>query len=145
MAENKKKEIELGIRIRQENRQRSVADMIQRTRQITRGGGLSSKDLLPNSQHELQRADLFKVPTPKNKMDIKQRHDDMLRRNSQKYDELMKQKRDDLKRKRGALELNSDLDIGQDYGLVQQQKAADLPQGIIGSNNELSNYKSKLY
>ena len=57
----------------------------------------------------------------------------------------MKQKRDDLKRKRGALELNSDLDIGQDYGLVQQQKAADLPQGIIGSNNELSNYKSKLY
>jgi len=28
MAENKKKEIELGIRIRQENRQRSVADMI---------------------------------------------------------------------------------------------------------------------
>ena len=74
-----------------------------------------------------------------------QRHDDMLRRNSQKYDELMKQKRDDLKRKRGALELNSDLDIGQDYGLVQQQKAADLPQGIIGGNNELSNYKSKLY
>ena len=57
----------------------------------------------------------------------------------------MKQKRDDLKRKRGALELNSDLDIGQDYGLVQQQKAADLPQGIIGGNNELSNYKSKLY
>ena len=69
----------------------------------------------------------------------------MMRRNSQKYDTLMKQKRDEIKRKRGALDLNSDLDDIEDYGLNNQQKRgeADLPSGIQGT--ELSNYKSKLH
>ena len=35
----------------------------------------------------------------------------MMRKNSQKYDDMMKGRRDELKRKRGALELNSDLDF----------------------------------
>ena len=55
----------------------------------------------------------------------------------------MKEKRDDIKRKRGALELNSDLDIDQDYAMSQQKRVADLPPSVQGS--EISNYKSKLH
>ena len=50
---------------------------------------------------------------------------DDLRRNSQKYDDLMKKKRDELKRKRGALELNSDLDNVEANDM--QDRRADLP------------------
>ena len=42
-------------------------------------------------------------------------NDELLRRNSQKYDDMMKQRRDELKRRRGALELNSDLDVDNEF------------------------------
>ena len=115
VAERKRGEIESNIRVRKENRQRSVVDMIERTRQISAGV------LRPNVANSLLPANLAaedvreaptlpnlsKIPLPKSK--IKQ--EDMLLRNSQKYDDLMKQRRDELRRKRGALELNSDLDL----------------------------------
>ena len=147
--EKKKKDIEISIKLRQENRQKSVVDMIERTKQISHGGirqNASNTNLLPLSQQFIEKPDnLFKVPTPKVKKGIEKRQDDMMRRNSQKYDTLMKQKRDEIKRKRGALDLNSDLDDIEDYGLNNQQKRgeADLPSGIQGT--ELSNYKSKLH
>ena len=51
---------------------------------------------------------LSKIPVSKSMESQK----DELRRNSQKYDDLLQKQRDELKRKRGALELNSDLDMG---------------------------------
>ena len=42
-------------------------------------------------------------------------NDELLRRNSQKYDDMMKQRRDELKRRRGALELNSDLEVDNEF------------------------------
>ena len=36
---------------------------------------------------------------------------DLMRIHSQKYDDIMKAKKDELRKKRGALEMNSDLDM----------------------------------
>ena len=113
-VDRKRGEIESNIRVRKENRARSVVEMIERTRQIS--AGVLRPDmagLLPanNATEDVKEApplpNLSKIPLPKSK--IKQ--EDMLLRNSQKYDDLMKQRRDELRRKRGALELNSDLDL----------------------------------
>ena len=59
--------------------------------------------------------DLPNLSKVKAKSSSQNQADDILRRNSQKYDELMKSRRDELKRKRGALELNSDLELDNDY------------------------------
>ena len=48
-------------------------------------------------------------------MSNSKQNDEVLRRNSQKYDDMMKMRRDELKRKRGALELNSDLDVDTEF------------------------------
>ena len=61
-----------------------------------------------------------------------------MRKNSEKYEEMMRQRKDELKRKRGALELNSDLDLD-----VQERKS-DLPSGVSLSN-EIGSFKSKLH
>ena len=112
-VERKRGEIESNIRVRKEKRQRSVVEMIERTRQILAGvlrpnvASLLPANIAPEDVKEAPPLpNLSKIPLPKSK--IKQ--EDMLLRNSQKYDDLMKQRRDELRRKRGALELNSDLD-----------------------------------
>lgn len=69
------------------------------------------------------------------------KQDDLLRRNSQKYDDLMKQRRDELRRKRGALELNSDLELDDNFR-VPQEARAELPGGI-GASHEVGAFKSK--
>ena len=89
--------------------------MIERTRQISAGvprpnvanGLLPANVAMEEAKEAPPLPNLSKIPLPKSK--IKQ--EDMLLRNSQKYDDLMKQRRDELRRKRGALELNSDLDL----------------------------------
>lgn len=43
------------------------------------------------------------------------RGDEMLRRNSQHYDNVMKERKEELRRKRGALEINSDLDFDSEF------------------------------
>ena len=60
-----------------------------------------------------------------------------MRRNSEKYEGMMKLRKDELKRKRGALELNSDLDVDYD-------RKSDLPSGISHSN-DAGSYRSKLH
>ena len=50
----------------------------------------------------------------------------------------MRVRKDELKRKRGALELNSDLDLD-----IQQRKS-ELPPGVSLSN-EVGSFKSKLH
>jgi len=62
----------------------------------------------------------------------------MLRRNSEKYEGMMKLRKDELKRKRGALELNSDLDLDL------QERKSDLPTGVSHSN-DIGTFKSKLH
>ena len=47
------------------------------------------------------------VGMPKSSSQVRSKKEDLLR-NSQKYDSMMKVRKDELKRKRGALELNSD-------------------------------------
>ena len=114
-VERKRGEIESNIRVRKEHRARSVVEMIERTRQISAGvprpnvanGLLPANVATEEAKEAPPLPNLSKIPLPKSK--IKQ--EDMLLRNSQKYDDLMKQRRDELRRKRGALELNSDLDL----------------------------------
>ena len=60
-----------------------------------------------------------------------------LMRNSQKYDEMMKGRKDELRRKRGALELNSDLevvDVAPTSSPIQEGEPA-----------AASNFRSKLH
>ena len=52
---------------------------------------------------------------------------------------MMRQRKDELKRKRGALELNSDLD-----SVDVQERKSDLPPGVSLSN-EVSSFKSRLH
>ena len=113
-VERKRGEIESNIRVRKEKRQRSVVEMIERTRQISAGvlrpnvaSLLPANIAIEDVKEAPPLPNLSKIPLPKSK--IKQ--EDLLLRNSQKYDDLMKQRRDELRRKRGALELNSDLDL----------------------------------
>lgn len=51
---------------------------------------------------------------------------------------MMRQRKDELKRKRGALELNSDLDLDV------QEKRSELPSGVSLSN-DVGSFKSKLH
>lgn len=81
--------------------------MIQRTREVAAG---VLRPQVSSSKAELGALpNLAKMPTVSKSMESQK---DELRRNSQKYEDLLKKQRDELKRKRGALELNSDLDLG---------------------------------
>ena len=51
---------------------------------------------------------------------------------------MMRQRKDELKRKRGALELNSDLDLDV------QERRSELPSGVSLSN-DVGSFKSKLH
>ena len=51
---------------------------------------------------------------------------------------MMRQRKDELKRKRGALELNSDLDLDH------QERKSDLPSGVSLSN-DVGGFKSKMH
>ncbi len=55
----------------------------------------------------------------------------------------MKSRRDELRKKRGALELNSDLDLDDNYR-AQQEARADLPSSV-GASLEVGTFKSKLH
>ena len=90
--------------------------MIERTRQVASGA------LRPAASSNVISATVGLSETPdqplstKNNLQGLSRHvDGALRQNSQKYDDLMKKKKDELRRKRGALELNSDLDFDPDF------------------------------
>lgn len=61
-----------------------------------------------------------------------------MRKNSEKYEGIVKSRKDELKRKRGALELNSDLDMDL------QERQSELPPGISRSS-DVTSYKSKLH
>ena len=56
-------------------------------------------------------------------------------RSSQKYDQTMKERKDELKRKRGGLDINSDLEADLDSA-----RAPDLPP-----RSEAVNFRSKLH
>ena len=66
---------------------------------------------------------------------------------------MIKERKDELRRKRGALELNSDLDLDADPkpSLVPPQRnRADLPSGVQGvgavsSSHDRVNFRSKLH
>lgn len=104
------------MRVRRENREKSLHEMVQRTRQVSAGIAIR-----PNPNDPVRQSTKAEMPAnlPKlrvggrSKSGIRQSVDDglQLMRNSQKYDEMMKGRKDELKRKRGALELNSDLDV----------------------------------
>ena len=101
--------------MRKENRQRSVQEMIERTRQITAGihrpPPMTSGANAAAAEYDLQNIGQIPVPRTKQQTSSQKKQDDILRRNSEKYEEMMRQRKDELKRKRGALELNSDLDL----------------------------------
>ena len=108
----------MNIRMRKENRQKSVIDMVERTRQINAGilrTNPSRPDMLPD---DYDLSNIAQIPVPRTRqqqMSNSKQNDEVLRRNSQKYDDMMKMRRDELKRKRGALELNSDLDVDTEF------------------------------
>lgn len=113
-ADKKRDQIDMQIRMRKENRQRSVQEMIHRTREIAAG------NLRPNMSSQRLPQDEQNTPEirlTKMQKDKAHKQEDILRRNSQKYEDLMKERRDELKRKRGALDLNSDLDVDPDFRL----------------------------
>ena len=115
--------------------------MITRTRQITAGGILRPNASKHDIDYEgIDMPDLAKIPAARSQDGLS--NDDMLRRNSQKYEDIMKQKRDELKRKRGALALNSDLDIDSNYR--RQEESAVLPSGVGGGNAGV-NFRSRLH
>jgi len=53
----------------------------------------------------------------------------------------MKSRRDELRRKRGALDMNSDLELDDNFR-VPQEARAELPGGI-GASHEVGAFKSK--
>lgn len=84
-ADKKKNEIEFNIRMRKENRQRSVQEMIERTRMITAG---ILRPQVSNSIGELET-----LPSLANKVPVSksmESNNEELRRNSQKYEDLLK-------------------------------------------------------
>ena len=76
---------------------------------------------------------------------------DLMRKNSNKYDNLMKERKDELRRKRGALELNSDQ--GMELELKNQSREVNLPSSIstggraaaVSASYDRINFKSKLH
>jgi len=81
--------------------------MIERTRQVAAGVLRPANSINALSQVETPE----QVHSTKSKPKSLGKADEMLRKNSQKYEDLMKERKDELRRKRGALELNSDLDL----------------------------------
>ena len=137
MEENRRRdEIEFRIRARKENRMKSMQEMEERTKAIG-----SSKTRL---HHELQQR--FKEVEAKTNMNvsnlenIKNRLDpeqeaQLLSVSQNKYEDILRAKREELKKKRGALEVNADLDIDPNF------KAPRHPRS--GSNHV--SYKSKIH
>ena len=113
----KRNEIESNIKVRRDNRMRSVQEMIERTRMVA-GGKIPDIILRHNSNNALiannSTPEMANLKNKKHSSQSKGAEDDVLRRNSQKYDDLIKSRREELRRKRGALDLNSDLDLDQD-------------------------------
>ena len=86
----------------------------------------------------------------KNKPVSHGKNDEMIRRNSQKYDDVMKSRREELRRKRGALELNSDLDFEAEF--KSQRPESHLPPALtsgpapgVSASHDRVNFKSKLH
>ena len=82
-AERKRQEIETNIKVRRDNRMRSVQEMIERTRLVAGAANIPAMLRQNNSNNALLSAQTPEVGNLKNKKNSSQsKQDDILRRNS---------------------------------------------------------------
>ena len=139
MEENRRRdEIEFRIRARKENRMKSMQEMDERTKAIG-----STKNRLHNDlQQRFKEVESKTHMSVNNLENIKNRLDpdqeaQLLSVSQNKYEDILRAKREELKKKRGALELNNneELDIDPNFQAPRHPRS--------GSNHV--SYKSKVH
>lgn len=160
-AERKKHEIEENMRVRKEKRERSLQEMAIRTRQVTSGIALRPSSLA-DAQDPVRQSAAADMPAnlPKlqgvlrpgggarSKSGLRESADDvqLMRKNSQKYDDVVKGRKEELRRKRGALDMNSDLDVElKDNSITQQNNESLLVSQNVENQGPPINFRSKLH
>ena len=129
-------EIEFRIRQRKENRVKSMQEMEERTKAIGSSRTRLHKDLQQRFKDVQEKTQMNQneLANIKNRLDPESEAQ-LLSVSQNKYEDILRAKREELRKKRGALELNNDLDIDPDFIAPRHPRS--------GSNHV--SYKSKLH
>lgn len=138
--DRKREEIEKKIKERMELRQLSQQRMVEETKKISKKQKLFLEVERKFTDEQVKEADIIRLEKLK---EIKDRHQpvskDEISEHARKYDDIIRQKREELKQKRGVLDsVNSNPNLN-----IVEQNVSRPPQ--YQSSERIKNYKSKFY